>query len=298
MTSTAVEWIDLDNPQRQELMNLGIHPLVIDDIMNGGQRTKVEHYQNGVFFVFYRFQFATQHVARVEMTPIYIMVTPQRILTIHHGALDVIAEAKQRWNHRSQQPNADYGQLLHAILDTIVDSYFPLIDVIGDHVEQVESDILAGQQMQQWPRLIQLKRSLLELRRHVVPSREALNVVLRGDVLPIDTLTATYMQDVYDHVLRIIDAIDLHRDLLAAVLDVHLSMQSNRLNEIMKVMTVASIILMVNALIAGIYGMNFAHMPELSWPWGYPLVLAGMVLVSVVLLGLFYRWGWLRRIDV
>jgi magnesium transporter len=229
------------------------------------------------------------------MTPIYLFVTPMRIITVHHGELEVISEAKQRWQYLRTMAPATFGALLHVILDSIVDSYFPLLDAIGDHVEQVEADILSGYQSQQWGHLIQLKRSLLELRRHVVPSREALNVVLRGDLLPIDVTTATHMQDVYDHVLRIVDTIDLHRDLLTAVLDVHLSIQSNRLNEIMKVMTIASIILMVNSLIAGIYGMNFAHMPELAWPWGYPLAIGAMVVVSCSLLWYFYRRGWLRN---
>lgn len=295
MSTEQLTWIDLDQPHRNELVALGIHPLVVDDIMNGGQRTKVERYAEGVFFVFYQFHFATAPQGRVQMTPIYLFVTPARIITVHHGELEVISEAKQRWQYLNTTAPASFGTLLHVILDSIVDSYFPLLDAIGDHVEQVEADILAGYQLQQWSHLIQLKRSLLELRRHVVPSREALNVVLRGDLLPIDVVTATHMQDVYDHVLRIIDTIDLHRDLLTAVLDVHLSIQSNRLNEIMKVMTIASIILMVNSLIAGIYGMNFAHMPELSWPWGYPLIIGAMLLVSGSLLWYFYRRGWLNH---
>jgi len=295
MSTEQLAWIDLDRPNRDELMTLGIHPLVVDDIMNGGQRTKVERYGEGVFFVFYHFRFAATSQGRVLMTPIYLFVTPARIITVHHGEIEVINEAKQRWQYHHATAPVTFGALLHVILDSIVDSYFPLLDAIGDHVEQVEADILAGYQLQQWGHLIQLKRSLLELRRHVVPSREALNVVLRGDLLPIDVVTATHMQDVYDHVLRIIDTIDLHRDLLTAVLDVHLSIQSNRLNEIMKVMTIASIILMVNSLIAGIYGMNFAHMPELTWPWGYPIVIGAMLVVSGSLLWYFYWRGWLRN---
>jgi magnesium transporter len=145
---------------------------------------------------------------------------------------------------------------------------------------------------------LQLKRTLLEFRRHVAPTREALNALLRGDLLALDSATIMQMQDVYDHVLRIIDGIDLHRDLLAAVLDVHLSVQSNRLNQVMKVLTIASIILMVNSLIAGIYGMNFEGMPELHWRWGYPVAMGGMIALSGLLFWFFRRRGWLSADDI
>ena len=146
--------------------------------------------------------------------------------------------------------------------------------------------------------MLQLKRTLLEFLRHVAPTREALNALLRGDLLALDIATTMQIQDVYDHVLRIIDGIDLHRDLLAAVLDVHLSVQSNRLNQVMKVLTIASIILMANSLIAGIYGMNFDVMPELRWRWGYPAVLGTMLLLSSLLFWFFRRRGWLSADDI
>ena len=143
-----------------------------------------------------------------------------------------------------------------------------------------------------------LKRTLLELRRYVAPAREALNALLRGDMLLLDQASIMKIQDVYDHVLRTVDAIDLHRDMLASILDVHLSVQSNKLNNVMKILTIASVILMVNSLIAGIYGMNFAHMPELAWGYGYAYAIGLMVMASSAVIVYFHRKGWLRGDEV
>lgn len=287
-------WVDIVQPTHAELHALGLHPLIIDDIINGGQRTKVERYDQMLFFVFYAFDLTRTEDEELELQPqpIYVLVTPTQVVTVHHGEMEVIHEAQRRWQFGMTQPDAHVTALLHVILDSVVDSYFPLIDKIGDAVEQVEDKVLDGARPQQLSQVLHLKRSLLECRRHVAPAREALNALLRGDVYNLDAANFMKFQDVYDHVLRIVDAVDLHRDLLATVLDVHLSMQSNRLNEVMKVLTMASIILMVNSMVAGIYGMNFSVMPELQWVWGYPFALAVMVVASVGLLWFFRRQGW------
>ena len=287
-------WVDIVKPTQAQLQEIGLHPLIIDDILNGGQRTKVERYEQTLFFVFYAFDMHTNadHELEVHPQPIYVLVTPNQVVTVHHGEMAVIHEAQRRWQFMLTQQAPQVMNLLHVILDSVVDSYFPLIDEIGDAVEQVEDAILDGAQPKQLGQVLQLKRSLLEYRRHVAPAREALNALLRGDLVPLDSAGFMQFQDVYDHVLRIVDSIDLHRDLLSTVLDVHLSVQSNRLNQVMKVLTMASIILMVNALVAGIYGMNFSVMPELEWQWGYPFALAVMVVASAAVLWFFRRQGW------
>ena len=294
----APHWLDIADPQRDVLTTLGLHPLVIEDIMHGGQRTKVEHYDGYLFFVFYAFAIQSDTTLRMITTPLYVCVSANAIITIHHGAMDLIDVSWRRWQGARQSPTLNQGILLHGVLDTVVDSYFPLIDEIGDAVEELESRVLSGASPAQLRSVLQLKRTLLEFRRHVAPTREALNALLRGDLLTLDSATIMQIQDVYDHVLRVIDGIDLHRDLLAAVLDVHLSVQSNRLNQVMKVLTIASIILMANSLIAGIYGMNFDVMPELRWRWGYPAVLGAMLLLNGVLFWFFRRRGWLSADDM
>ena len=285
-------WVDIIKPTQVQLQEIGLHPLIIDDILKGGQRTKVERYEHGVFFVFYALSYHGHSKEKLHSAPIYLFVTPTQVITIHHDEMSVMNDARTRWQALRDVSSLSVAGLLHVILDTIVDSYFPMLDHIGDLVETLETEMLVGAQAHQLREIVHLKRMLLTLRRQIAPAREALNALLRGDLLVLDTAAFTHMQDVYDHVLRIVDAIDLHRDLLATVLDVHLSVQSNRLNEVMKVLTMASIILMVNSMVAGIYGMNFSFMPELQWAWGYPFALAVMVVASAALLWFFRRQGW------
>ncbi len=294
----APHWLDIADPQREALTTLGLHPLVIEDIMHGGQRTKVEQYDAYLFFVIYTFELQPGTTLRMMTTPLYVCVSANAIITIHHGTVALIDTAWRHWQAARQTVGANQGTLLHGVIDAVVDSYFPLIDEIGDGVEELEARVLSGASPAQLRNVLQLKRTLLEFRRHVAPTREAVNALLRGDLLALDIATTMQIQDVYDHVLRIIDGIDLHRDLLAAVLDVHLSVQSNRLNQVMKVLTIASIILMANSLIAGIYGMNFEAMPELQWRWGYPVTMVGMVILSVLLFWFFRRRGWLSAEEI
>lgn len=291
-------WRDITTPNRADLEALAINELVIDDILHGGQRTKIERYAEGVFFVFYTFTFAPEPDLELIPTPIYIFVTPTKLFTIHDGDIELIRVAHSRWLSHLDVRHEQYGDVLHSVLDIIVDSYFPLIDDIGDYVEKVELAILMDTSRNDLRNVLHLKRTLLELRRYVAPAREALNALLRGDMLPLDQTAIMKMQDVYDHVLRTVDAIDLHRDMLASILDVHLSVQSNKLNNVMKILTIASVVLMVNSLIAGIYGMNFAYMPELPWTYGYPFAIGLMVVASTTIVIFFRRKGWLRGDDM
>jgi magnesium transporter len=291
-------WRDITTPNRADLEALAINELVIDDILHGGQRTKIERYAEGVFFVFYTFIFVPESDLELIPSPIYIFVTPTQLYTIHDGDIELIRVAHSRWLSHVDVRNEQYGDVLHSVLDIIVDSYFPLIDDIGDYVEKVELAILMDTSRNDLRNVLHLKRTLLELRRYVAPAREALNALLRGDMLPLDQTAIMKMQDVYDHVLRTVDAIDLHRDMLASILDVHLSVQSNKLNNVMKILTIASVVLMVNSLIAGIYGMNFAHMPELPWTYGYPFAIGLMAVASTTIVLFFRRKGWLRGDDM
>lgn len=293
--ATGPHWLDISDPSRDQLTRLGLHPLVIDDIMHGGQRTKVEYYDDYVFFVFYEFLLDSAESVQMTTVPWYICVNNHKIITIHNAPLATIDDAWRRWHAMAHNSALAVADVMHLFLDTVVDTYFPLLDTIGDTIEDLEIMILAGASPTQLRNVLQLKRTLIEFRRHVAPTREALNALLRGDMLTIERQTLMQIQDVYDHVLRVIDAIDLHRDLLTSMLDVHLSVQSNRLNQVMKVLTIASIILMGNSLIAGIYGMNFDNMVELRWWFGYPATLIAMVILSVSMYVYFRRRGWLAN---
>jgi Mg2+ and Co2+ transporter CorA len=187
----------------------------------------------------------------------------------------------------------DIGILLYSLLDSIVDNYFPVIDSVVDRVEEIEAQIFEKFSPQAIESIFALKKDLLALRKVLAPERDVLNVLIRRDLPIFEQHTMVYFQDVYDHVVRITDSIDTYRDLLSSALDSYLSMQSNRLNITVQMLTSWSIILMSVAAIAGWYGMNFQSMPELRSDLGYPGVIVAVVLVVALEFAFFRRKGWL-----
>ncbi len=185
------------------------------------------------------------------------------------------------------------GSLVHALLDTLVDHYFGLADTVAERVAGLEEQVLGGTNQAVVRDVFALKKQLLAIRRILGPERDALNVLMRQDMSLLDRKTRLHLRDVYDHLVRIIDTADLHGDLLTSTLDVHLSAVSNRLNQIMKTLTSWTIILMSLALIAGIYGMNFRNIPELSWDLGYFYSLGAIVIVGGGLYLYLRRKSWL-----
>jgi magnesium transporter len=185
------------------------------------------------------------------------------------------------------------GEILYALLDAAVVCYFPELDGISDRLDSLEDRVLEGEADREiLADILHLKRRLLELRRVLAPMRDVANTLLRRDLEIVDASSAPYYQDLYDHLVRVLDQVDIYRDLLAAVLDARLTVASNSLNAIMKRLTAFTVVLMVPTLIAGIYGMNFDLMPELRWPFGYPLALAVMAAAVVTSVTYFRRKGW------
>jgi len=215
------------------------------------------------------------------------------LVSVHYGAIITIDETIKRWQSNTAEFGNDGGALLYALLDAIVDDYFPVIDALAEHVEVIEEQIFARFSEDALQEVFGLKRDLLGVRRVVAPERDVLNVLIRREVPIFERNTILYLQDIYDHIVRITDSIDTYRDLLSSALDAFLSVQSNRLNQIVKILTITSIVLMSDALIAGIYGMNFDFIPELHWTFGYPFALGLMVVISTGLILFFRRQKWL-----
>jgi magnesium transporter len=200
-----------------------------------------------------------------------------------------IREVEARFRERPDAVARTPGSLVYAILDAALDGFFPLLDRLTDKIEDLEEVILAGGRSSDTLRtILGLKRKLLELRRNLSPQRDVANALLRRDLPLVDDASAPYFQDLYDHTIRVLDQLDLQRDLLASALEANLSVTSNALNAVMKRLTAFTVVLMVPTLIAGIYGMNFHFMPELSWPLGYPLVM-GVMLLTMAGAALFFR---------
>jgi magnesium transporter len=285
-------WLDLQAPQETDIALLrdefNFHPLAIEDATRTHQRPKLDSYDTYYFIVFYCLSYdsARQRLAAQQVS---LFIGANYIVSVHEGPIDAIDTTIRRWQRSEEDFGRDAGALLYALLDAIVDDYFPVIDELAERVEVIEEQIFERFSETVLQEVFSLKRDLLNARRIIAPERDVLNVLLRREVPIFQRNTILYLQDVYDHIVRITDSIDTYRDLLAGALDAFLSVQSNRLNQIVKVLTIASIVLMSDALIAGIYGMNFEFMPELHWPYGYPFALGLMAVVSLALI-VFFRW--------
>ncbi len=289
---TGFTWLDIRDPVESDMLMLreifDFHPLALEDVLRHHDRPKIEAYDNNYFMVFANLAFDSQKNSFLA-DPMYIFIGEDFLVSVHHGAVRVIEDTIQRWRKNTFAVGHDGGALLYHLLDAIVDDYFPVLDLLADRVEIIEEQIFERFQPEALQKIFSLKRDLLMMRRIIAPERDVLNVLIRREVPIFDRHTIQYLQDVYDHVIRITDSIDTYRDLLSSATDSFLSMQSNQLNQIVKILTITSIILMSCSLIAGIYGMNFEFMPELSWLYGYPFALFLMILISAGLIG-FFRW--------
>lgn len=284
---TAFVWLDLDDPANVGPLRdqLGLHELAIEDAQRGRQRPKLDQYEGHSFFVLYA---ARYDDGELFLHEINCFAGPRYLITVHRGAMPELEEVKQRWQNNERISHGP-SRLLYALLDTVVDGYFPVIDRISDELDGLEASVFASRDQLTLQQLFARRKDLLALRRIIAPERDLLNMLLRGDLPLAHEQALPYLQDVYDHLLRQLEAIDLYRDLLSNVLDVYLSAASHSLNIVVRRLTALTLIVMVPTLIAGIYGMNFRYMPELEWSWGYYGAL-GLMALSAGLLALLFRW--------
>ena len=290
-----VVWIDLADPDPADFEFLrrefGFHQLALEDASHHNQRPKIDEYDGFYFLVIYTVSQAPSSILSRELD---IFLGRNYIVTVHDGEVPEVGETQKRWvNHPTGIAGKGAGELLYVLLDAIVDQYFPIIDNLSDRVDDLEEAIFSGTNYQTLSEIFTLRKEMMQLRRIIAPAREAVNTLLRRDIPVIDGSLFVYYQDVYDHMVRIIEQVDMLRDLLNGALDGHLAMTSNKLNQTMQRLTAWTIILMSMALIAGIYGMNFASIPELSWSVGYLWSLGLMAFIATLLYGAFKRSRWL-----
>jgi magnesium transporter len=288
-------WLDLAHPNEADIAVLRddfrFHPLAIEDATRSHQRPKVDSYDKYYFVVFYCI--GIEDNGRVSTSPLYLFIGHNYLVTVHDEPITQIEETVRRWRAPESPLGETVGALIYALLDALVDDYFPVMDQVAERVEDLEQNIFAEFDEGALQQIFQLKKDLLNVRRVVGPERDVLNVMLRRDIPVFSQADVTYLQDVYDHIVRITDTLDTYRDLLSSALDSFLSVQSNRLNQVVKVLTVTSIVLMSVTLVAGIYGMNFEYIPELHWRYGYLWAIGLMIAISGGLVLLFRRIRWL-----
>jgi magnesium transporter len=293
----AVTWINIDGLQEipiLETMGVGfsLHPLTLEDILNTEQRPKSEDHGDYLYIVLKFFHEDAGGVLMPEQVSIVLGKNWLISLQEKEGRLlDPIRERLRNEKGRLRKAGADY--LAHALLDALVDSYFAILDGFGEKVEGLETALI-GRPLPSTLRAIQaLKREMILLRKSVWPLREMLGSLGRSDSPLIREQSIIYFRDIYDHAVQVIDTIETYRDMLSGMLDIYLSSISNRMNEIMKVLTIIATVFMPLTFLAGVYGMNFHYMPELAWRWGYFALWGVMIAVAVFMLIIFRRKKWL-----
>ncbi len=273
-----------------------IHRLALEDVINVHQRPKVEQYEDYCYIVVRAVTekegYASEQVS-IFLGKNYVLSFQERAGTCFDPVIARIREGKGRT--RTAGPD----HLTYALIDAVIDGYFPVLERYGEMVELLEDSIIAQPEAQSMEQIHEMRRSLLALRRAAWPMREALTMLYRTPIPLIDDEERIYLRDCYDHMVQIIDLLENYRDVTSGLMEVYLSSISNRTNEIMKVLTIITVILLPLTLISGIYGMNFDpdsspwNMPELRSRWGYPVVLGSMVLLALVLISYFRIKGWL-----
>ncbi len=269
----------------------GFHGLAIEDAVDEHERPKAIVYADYVFILFYGL---TSSNDRIEPYPISIFVGKNYVVTVTDRPEANLQEVASRWHQFNESiKDRSPGTLAYALLDALVDAYFVIIDELGDRIETLETGLVEQTIHQPQRQIHDMRMELLALRRVIGPEREAINTLLRRDAPVFDETISAYMNDIYDHVLRVLDWIDTYRDVLSNLSDLQISVASHKLNQTMRTMTAWTIIFMATTLVAGIYGMNFHRIPELSWYYGYPASLLFMLCLGGGIFFYFRQRDWL-----
>lgn len=292
-------WVDVTDPTDEDFQILeqqfGFHPLAMEDARKQNQRAKMDEYDNYLFITMRGYtptlaDPASEEAGRQEID---VFLGARYLVTLHRGECQAISETRRRWAQRPGRIPAEPAFLLYVLFDAVVDGYFPVVDALDEAIDQIEDHAFQPSATFDIAPALDLKRRLLVLRQTLAPMRDLANALLRTDLDLIPHSTRIFFQDVYDHTLRLLEQVDLHRDILGTALEAQIAQTGNRLNQVMKTLTSISAILMSMALITGIYGMNFRYMPELEWRYGYFGALMVMAGIGIALTAYLRRIRWL-----
>jgi magnesium transporter len=267
-----------------------VHPLVIEDIPSVGQRPKIEVMPKGVYTVLREYDIDGTEVHSEQIS---IVFGTDFVLSFQETSVDIFDPIRVRVRTpggRIRLGNPDY--LVYTLLDLIVDKYFMVLEQIGDTIEDLEDDLIAKSSSEMLNDIYKLKRILIAFRRDIWPLRQVVVKLQRDIPTLVHDDTQIFLRDLYDHIIRVTDHVETYRESITGMLDIYLSRVSNKMNEIMQVLTVISVIFIPLTLMASIYGMNWHWMPELSYQYGYPIFMLFMLIVGLLLLGYFKRKGW------
>ena len=300
----AVSWIDIDGVGDARIFarlgeRLGLHPLALEDVLTVVHRPKVERYEKHLFIVMRMVRLAPADAGLAPGPPevrdeqVSLFLGPDWLVTVQEGTADAFDGVREAIRHaRGRTREAGPDHLAYLVLDAVVDAYFPVLDALAERMQELEEAAIAAPTEETLVGLQRLRHDLLALRRAVWPMREEVAVLQREDTPLVTAETRVFLRDVYDHAIQALELLESLRETSVAVMEVYLSMQNQRLNGVMKVLTVISTVFIPLTFIASIYGMNFAYMPELRHPAAYPAVLGFMGLVAAGMVLYFKRRGW------
>ncbi len=297
-TSTRRSWINVDGVHEAEIIHrlgegFGLHPLVIEDILHTGQRPKAEDYGSHLFIVLRMLRWDAE-LEEIGEEQVGLVLGPSWVLTFQERAGDVFDPIRERLlsdRGRVRKLGCDY--LAYALIDAVVDHYFSILETLGDRIEALGEDMTENPKREDLDSIRHMKRELLFMRKSVWPLREVLGSIQRDESELVKEATRPYLRDVYDHTIQIIDTVETFRDMVSGLMDLYLSSISNRMNEVMKVLTIIATIFIPLSFVAGLYGMNFLFMPELQWRYGYFAILGVMLAIGGGMLMYFRRRKWL-----
>ncbi len=293
----GVTWINIDGLGRPEILarlaeQLQFHPLAVEDAINAPQRPKVEAFTDHLMLILRMLRLAPEMQIEEEQVSVFFGAGYLISLQERPGG-DVFEPVRERIRQgRGRIRSAGPDYLAYALLDAVVDGYFPVLETLGERLDRLEDEVVAERTGLALPKIQKLRRDLLTLRRTLWPMREAVVALEREEHPLIASDTRVFLRDCYDHAVEALEIVEMDREAATAVMEIYLAAQNQRLNEVMKVLTVIATLFIPLTFIASIYGMNFEYMPELRWRWGYPVALGLMGAVAASLLYYFKRQGW------
>lgn len=309
LDTDSVSWVDVQGLGSENILQrLGhvfkLHPLLLEDVVNVPQRPKVEEYEDQLVIIT-RMVLPKESGFGFYSEQVSFVLGQHYLLTVQeepeHDCFEQVRTRIHNNKGTLRKHGADY--LAYTLIDAIIDGFFPVLEDYGEHIEDLEEEVVTNPTKQTLEKIYRVRRELLTLRRAIWPQRDAINILIRDDSEIISDHVRVYLRDCYDHAVQVLDMVETYRELASGLMDVYLSAVSNKMNEIMKLLTVISSIFIPLTFIAGVYGMNFNtekspwNMPELNWYWGYPLCWATMIAIAAGLIYFFWRRGWFENFS-
>ncbi len=309
LDSESVSWVDVKGLGSEDVLQrvgnvFDLHPLVLEDVVNVPQRPKVEEYEDQLLLIARMVTLKESGRGFISEQVSFILGEHYLLTVQEEPEYDCFGPVRDRIRTNKgiiRKHNADY--LMYSLIDSIIDGFFPVLEAYGEMIEELEDEVVANPTRQTLEVIHNIKRDLLTLRRSIWPQRDAINALIRDGNDLISPEVRIYLRDCYDHAVQVLDMVETYRELASSLMDVYLSSVSNRMNEVMKLLTVISSIFIPLTFIAGVYGMNFNpeaspfNMPELNWYWGYPLCWAVMLATAASLIYFFWKRGWFENFS-